>query len=99
MLGSVCLCFEAYICVYACSNLSAEHDIEVVRRLPLSVDVLAPDVAVVRHAVSERPDLGVRPVFCQREGVLQEVDLFPLASRVSDCIDRQESDRGESAVA
>lgn len=40
-----------------CSYLPSKHDIKVVRRLPLAVDVLPFDVTMVRHAVGERPDL------------------------------------------
>lgn len=55
--------------------LSAKHDVEIVRRLSLSENVLPSSVTVVRHAIREGPYLGVRPIFCQRECILQEVDL------------------------
>lgn len=60
----------------AWSHLPAEHYVEVMRRLSLSVNILSPGVAVLRHAVGERPDFRVGPVFRQRERVLEKVDLY-----------------------
>lgn len=54
----------------ACIHLSSKNNIQIVRRFPLSENVLPLRVTVVRHAVREGPNLGVGPVFRQREGVL-----------------------------
>ncbi len=39
------------------SYLPSKHDIKIVCRLPLAVNVLPSDVTMVGHAVGERPDL------------------------------------------
>lgn len=57
------------------SYLPAKHDVEVVSRLALSIYVLPPGVAVVSHAIRERPDFRMGPVFRQGERVLEKVDL------------------------
>lgn len=61
--------------ILGCFYLPAKHDVEVVRRLSLSVYVLPPVVAVVRHAIRERPDFRMGPVCRQAERVLEKVDL------------------------
>lgn len=55
--------------------LPAKHDVEVVRGLSLPVYILPPTMAVVRHAIRERPNFRMGPVFRQSEHVLEKVDL------------------------